>query len=388
MSKKILIIFIIVIIFLSYQVGVFFGREAVLKTPPPQLVNVEGETDFSLFWEAWRKLERDFLEKDRIDYQEMIYGAIRGMTNSLQDPYTTFFNPEEAEEFEQELSGRYEGVGMEVAMRDNIITVVSPLEGTPAFHAGIKPGDKILKINDLSTKDMLLEEAVSLIRGEEGTTVTLLIDRVSWDTPRPIALQRNVIKIPTLKVEIRDDISIIRIYQFNSILLKEFAEASDDIFSTKKLVLDLRNNPGGYLDVAQKMAGWFLEKGDIVAWEDSSKEERKSYKAPGPSALSKYPMVVLINEGSASGAEILAGALRDNRGVKLIGQKSFGKGSVQEQIFLSGGSSMKITIAKWLTPNGHSINEQGLVPDIEVQESLEDDVDLQLERALEVLNNL
>jgi len=265
MNKKLLILIIIVIIFLSYQAGVFFGKEAILKTPPLLLTNTEGETDFSLFWEAWRKLERDFLEKDKIDYKEMTYGAIKGMISSLGDPYTTFFNPEEAEEFEEELSGKYQGVGMEVAMRDNIITVVSPLEGTPAFKAGIKPGDKILKVDELSTIGMSLEEAVTLIRGEKGTSVILLIDRKTFDTPQSFTIQRNVIKIPTLKVEIRDDISIIRMYQFNGILLKEFAEASDTIFSTKKIVLDLRNNPGGYLDVAQKIAGWFLEKGDIVA---------------------------------------------------------------------------------------------------------------------------
>ncbi len=402
-TKSKVIIFIIcllVVSFLSYKVGVFIGQENILQTPPSQITNTDPEeigekVDFSVFWEAWRKLERDFLEKEKIDYQEMVYGAIRGMTETLKDPYTIFFDPPKTEQFEEELSGKYEGVGMEVAIRDGRITVVSPLENTPAQRAGLRPRDKILKIDDVSTENLSLEEAVSLIKGPEGTEVTLLIGREDWEVAKPITLERQVIKIPTLKWELlTEDIVLIKIYQFNRILSSEFRKAASEILGSpvEKIILDLRNNPGGYLDVAQEIAGWFLERGEMVVWQDFGLDkEMKPYKSKGPGKFSQYPIVILINEGSASGAEILAGALRDNLGVKLIGEKSFGKGSVQEQIYLLDDSSLKITIAKWLTPNKYSIDEEGLFPDIEVERTIEDweeDKDPQLNKALEIIKNL
>ncbi len=404
-SRSKLKIFILLICFLavgffSYQAGLYFARQEYLGTPPSQIINsevpenLEEKTDFSVFWETWRELENKFLDKEKIDYQEMIYGAIEGMVSSLEDPYTIFFSPQETEDFEEELSGKYEGVGMEVAITDGVITVVTPLEGTPAQEAGLRPKDKILKIDDVSTEGMALEKAVSLIRGPKDTTVNLLIDRKDWENPKTITLKRSVIKIPTFKLEFETSqdgsgVAVIKIYQFNKILNGEFNNGARQILdsSVKKIILDLRNNPGGYLDVAQKIAGWFLERGEIVAWQESGPEkERKAYKAEGPGSFSQYPMVVLINEGSASGAEILAGALRDNRQIKLIGEKSFGKGSVQQQIFLFDNSSLKITIAKWLTPDGYSINEKGLEPDIKVE--LGEEEDSQLEKALEVINDL
>jgi len=408
MNKKlkafILIIFFAAIAFSSYKFGFFAGKESILRLPPSYLINTEkpieigGGADFSVFWEAWRKLEMDFLKKEKIDYQEMIYGAIKGMVTSLGDPYTTFFTPEETEELEEELSGKYEGVGMEVGIRDKKVIVISPLEGTPAQEAGLKPGDKILKVNDTFTENLSLEEVVKMIRGPKDTEVTLLIQRESWTGPKEVILKRTVIKIPTLKWEIKEiddeEILLIKIYQFNKILPQEFRNASFEILGSqaRKIILDLRNNPGGYLEVAQYIAGWFLEKGDVVVWQDFGEgKERKAYKAQGSSEFSKYPLVVLINEGSASGAEILAGALRDVRNVKLIGEKSFGKGSVQEQIFLKDDSSLKVTLSQWLTPNGDSIDGKGLVPDIEVEiteEDWEENRDPQLKKALEIIKNL
>ena len=408
MNKKlkafILIIFFAAIAFSSYKFGFFAGKESILRLPPSYLINTEkpieigGGADFSVFWEAWRKLEMDFLKKEKIDYQEMIYGAIKGMVTSLGDPYTTFFTPKETEELEEELSGKYEGVGMEVGIRDKKVIVISPLEGTPAQEAGLKPGDKILKVNDTFTENLSLEEVVKMIRGPKDTEVTLLIQRESWTGPKEVILKRTVIKIPTLKWEIKEiddeEILLIKIYQFNKILPQEFRNASFEILGSqaRKIILDLRNNPGGYLEVAQYIAGWFLEKGDVVVWQDFGEgKERKAYKAQGSSEFSKYPLVVLINEGSASGAEILAGALRDVRNVKLIGEKSFGKGSVQEQIFLKDDSSLKVTLSQWLTPNGDSIDGKGLVPDIEVEiteEDWEENRDPQLKKALEIIKDL
>ncbi len=384
--------------FVSYRAGVYIGEENILRTPPPQIINQDfgkpEEVDFSVFWEAWRKLERNFLEKEKIDYQEMVYGAIRGMVKSLGDPYTTFFTPKESEEFEEELSGKYEGVGMEIAIKEGQLTVVSPFEGTPAFRAGLRPGDKILKVEEVYTRDITIEEAVRLIRGPEGTEVRLLIQRTDWSEPREFKLKREVIKIPTLKWELlQDNIGLIKIYQFNQIVNSEFKKMTNEIkkSSVDKIILDLRNNPGGYLDKAVDIAGWFLEPGKVVVWQDMGEEERKAYRSKGQATFSSYPTVVLINQGSASGAEILAGALRDQRDILLIGEKSFGKGSVQEQINLSNGSSLKVTIARWLTPNGNSIDKEGLKPDIEIEmteDDIKEDRDPQLDKAIEILKGL
>lgn len=397
-KRVILILVILGVAFVSFRVGVFVGEERILGTPPEVIIEGEGapeKVNFSIFWEVWRRVESDFLKKERIDYQSMVYGAIRGMLATLEDPYTTFFNPQEAEEFEQELSGEYQGVGMMIGIKKDELTVISPLEESPTQKAGIRAGDKILKIDGTYTGDISIEQAVRLIRGPEGTKVKLLIQREGWPDPKEFEVKREVIKIPTLRWELKEgNIALIEIYQFNKILSSEFEKKSIEILNSgaQKIILDLRNNPGGYLEVAQEIAGWFLEKGEVVVWQDSGEgKERKAYKSKGPARFSQYPTVVLINEGSASGAEILAGALRDNRQIQLIGEKSFGKGSVQEQVFLSDDSSMKITIADWLTPNGISIDEAGLTPDVEVEmtdEDWEESRDPQLEKAIEMIKNL
>jgi carboxyl-terminal processing protease len=413
--KKILILMIGFFVvsfscFLSYQAGIFVGQENILRTPPAQISNsrsenIEEKVDFSVFWEAWRKLEMNFLKKEKIDYQKMIYGAIRGMVDSVEDPYTTFFVPEETEEFEEELEGKYQGVGMEVAIKNKKLTIISPLEDSPAKKVGIKSGDTILEIDNNAVENFSLEEAIKLIRGPKDTEVVLLINRENWDHPQKITIKRAVVKIPTLKLEFKEFegknfIVYLKIYQFNKILDAEFREAAQKILQSQsqgtqesqKIILDLRNNPGGFLEVAQHIGGWFLERGKVITWQDSGEgKERKAYYAQGPAVFSREPIVVLINQGSASCAEILAGALRDNRGAKLIGEKSFGKGLVQEQIFLQDKSSLKVTMAKWLTPNGESIDEKGLLPDIEVElteKDWEQGNDPQLDKALEIIKNL
>ena len=406
MARGIKIIGTLLLLLLFYFAGFWVGQESQIGTPPIGLngaTSTEAEirgVDFSVFWEAWRDLTNDFFDKNRIDYQKMVYGAIKGMVESLDDPYTVFFTPKEAKEFDEELSGKYEGVGMEVAIKDKILTVVSPLEGTPAKKAGLMPGDKILKIEDKSTENMPLEKAVMLIRGKRGTKVRLSIIRESWQKPKEVILQRDIINIPTIKLTIKKDkkgerVAILKMYEFNRILLPEFRKIAPQLRSlqSKKIILDLRNNPGGFLDVVQGIAGWFLKRNDVVAWQDfGNGKKRKIYKSEGPSVFANYKIIALINGGSASAAEILAGALRDNNKVKLIGEKSFGKGSVQEQIYLSNNSSLKITIAKWLTPNGYSIDKVGLKPNIEIKEKTEknkeNNNDLQLEKALEIISRM
>lgn len=393
--------------FFSYQVGKIAGEENILTTPPNYLVNPENEkpeiVDFGVFWEVWREIERYFLYQDKIDYQQMTYGAINGMLESLGDPHTSFFNPQETESFDEELSGKYEGVGMYVGVKDDAITVISPLKDSPAAKAGIKPEDKIIEIDDISTAGMTIEKAVSLIKGEKGTEVKLLIKREKLDEPKEFVVKRQLIKIPTLDWQkLENDIAWLRIYQFNLLLPEQLQRAGFEILNSeaKKIILDLRFNPGGYLHVAQITAGWFLERDQVVVIQDSGENnEQEVYKSEGPSAFAKYPTVVLINKGSASASEIVAGALRDQRGIKLVGEKSFGKGSVQEQLHLSEGSSLKVTTSRWLTPNGASIDEAGLTPDVQATLSedeeyddytsfMEGKMDPQLEKAIEILNNI
>jgi carboxyl-terminal processing protease len=362
--------------------GFFYGKLQCKVCPPEDI-------DFSLFWEAYHKLQEKFVDKSKIDPKQIIYGAISGMVKSLGDPYTVFLTPEETKRFVEDVKGTFEGVGMEIGIKKGQLQVIAPLEGTPAFRAGLKAGDKILKINDTPTTDLTLEEAVSMIRGPKGTKVRLTIYREGWEKEKEIEIVRDVIEVPSMKWEEKDGIIYIKIYQFTEKASLDFAKAAIEILKlpSRKIVLDLRDNPGGYLEVAQDIAGWFLEKGKTVVIEEFANGERKEYKSEGPSYFSDYKIVVLINGGTASGAEILAGALRDNLGILLIGEKSFGKGSVQELERLREGS-LKITIAKWLTPSGKQISDIGLEPDEVVKMPEGEERDLQLERAIEILKSL
>lgn len=389
--KNLIFSLIIVVLFLGiFEVGLWYGEKQVIcKICQPENI------DFSLFWEAYYQLKEKFVSPGKINDQEIIYGAVSGMTKSLDDPYTIFLNPEEKEVFEDELSGFFEGVGMEVGIKKGQLMIIAPLEGTPAQQAGLRAGDKILKIDDKETFDMTVEEAVSLIRGPKGTEVTLTIFRTNWDKTEEFKIIRDTIKVPTLKWKIIDeDIAYLQIYQFNQILTSDFRKAAVEILNSpvKKIILDLRDNPGGYLEIAQDIAGWFLKNGEVVAIEDfGNGREKKIYKAEGDGDFLQYPVVVLINQGSASASEILAGSLRDNRNIKLIGEKSFGKGSIQELTELIGGSSLKITIANWLTPKNVSISEIGLEPDIKVEmteEDYEQKTDPQLEKAIEIAKEM
>ena len=351
--------------------------------------------DFSLFWDAWRVLQERFVDPDRINARDMTYGAIEGMVRSLDDPYTIFMTPEDTKKFLDDVAGVFEGVGMEIGIRKGELTVIAPLQGTPAQRAGLRPGDRILKINDTFAGDLTVDEAISFIRGPKGTRVTLSIFRDEWEKPQDVTMERAVIEIPSLAWELKEGmIASIRIFHFSQNATGDFKKTVEEILASPatRIILDVRNNPGGFLEVAQDIAGWFLENGSVVTIEDFGKgEEQKKYLAQGSAKLLSYPMIVLINQGSASASEILAGALRDNRGIKLIGEQSFGKGSVQEFEHLRDTSSLKITVANWLTPKGELITDKGLEPDIVVErtgEDYEQGRDPQLDKAVELIKNL
>jgi len=391
LNKKIFLPLALTVAFVAvFAVGFFVGQnQVVCKVCAPE------DLDFSLFWAAYNKIKNSYIGSEKIDTQELIYGAIDGMTKSLGDPYTAFFDPNEAKRFEQDLSGSFEGIGAEVGIKKDQLTIISPLEGSPAQKAGLKAGDAILKIDGTDTGNMTTDEAVNLIRGKGGTNVVLTIYREDWGKSQEITITRDTIVIPALEWEIKNqNIAYVHIYQFDQSLSNDFKKAAMDILASpaKKIILDLRGNPGGYLETAQEIAGWFLERGQVVTIEDFGEKRKENiYKAEGSAALAEYPLIVLINEGSASASEILAGALRDNRNVQLVGQKSFGKGSVQEVQYLPDNSFIKITIAKWLTPKGSSISEVGLDPDVKVEltdKDIEQEKDPQLDKALEIIKTL
>lgn len=399
-KKYLLIPAAIILAILIFGVGFYFGKiERVTSTPSDTIIiNRElGQPeaiDFSLFWQILKKIEEEYVDSKKIDYQKILYGAISGMTESLGDPYTVFMEPQKTKDFVEsvESGGSFEGVGMELGIKDETLTVVAPLEGTPAARVGIRAGDKILKIDSAPTDNLLVEEAVNLIRGKKGTEVVLTISRKGFKEPKEITLIRETIQVPVVKWGLKNDnIAYIKIYQFTGNLPNKFQEIASAILKSKsqKIILDLRNNPGGYLEVAADIASWFLPRGEVVAIEDFGKEEtQKKYRSTGYKGFQDFSVVVLINKGSASASEIVAGALRDIKSIKLVGETSFGKGSVQGLERFKDGSSLKVTVAKWLTPSGISISDEGLKPDIKIELTDEDyntDRDPQLDKAIELL---
>ena len=389
--KKIIYPIILSICFAAVLgLGIWIGYAKVAYHVPQP-----GTVDFSLFWDAYGKLQKNFITPSKITHQKVIYGAIKGMTKSLGDPYTDFFDPDQAKMFQQDLDGSFDGIGVEVGIKKDLLTVIAPLKGTPGQKAGLKSGDIIVKINGKDATDMASDEAVNLIRGPKGTVVTLNILRDGWSAPKDIAITRDTIKIPSVEWSLKDgDVAYIQIYQFDDTLATDFKAIALKILQSpaKRIVLDLRDNPGGYLEAAQEVAGWFLQNGQTVTVEDFGKgRAQQVYKTSGNADLANYPMVVLINQGSASASEILSGALRDDRKIQLIGTKSFGKGCVQQMINLPGGSFLKITIANWLTPKGGSISDVGLTPDVKVDttdQDIQQKKDPQLAKALEIIKTL
>lgn len=347
------------------------------------------DVDFAMFWDVWKLAKAQYVDQPVSD-KDLFYGALEGMVFGLGDHYSNFFDPEKAQEFNDELDGTFFGIGAQIGLdKDGFITVIAPLPGTPADKAGIAAGDHILAIDGTDTSGMTVDEAVKRIRGAKGTPVKLLTLPKGAKTPKTVEIIRDEISVKSVTWKMRDDgIAVITITIFNEDTTKLFGEAVTDIMkkNPKGLIVDLRNNPGGLLDAAINLSGYWMDGKTAVMEEIRGK--RTESKAHGNNLLSKVPTVVLVNGGSASASEILAGALQDYHFASLVGEKTFGKGSVQEYHDLPDGSAVKITVARWLTPLGRSIDKAGITPDTEVkftEEDLHAERDPQLQKAVDLL---
>lgn len=405
--KAIIFLLILLLAVACFQAGAYYGaKDSIIKkaiTAENVFIgnvfglnkenkpdNVGQDVDFKLFWETWDILKNNYVEKDNLTDKKMFYGALRGLVSSAEDPYTVFMDPAITKEFEDDLSGTFEGIGAEIGMKNDIVTIIAPLPGMPAEKAGLKAGDKIYSIDGTSTAGMSVDEAVRKIRGGKGTEVKLSIYRNGFSSVKDFTIIRDSIVVKSVKTSIKNNIFVIEISNFNSDTSELFNNAVREAISKKPkgIIIDLRNNPGGFLDTAIEMASEWVDDGIIVS-EKYSDERKDDHLSRGRARLKDIPTVVLVNQGSASASEIVAGALQDYGKAKIIGKKTFGKGSVQTMQNLSDGSSIKITVAKWLTPKGRSISDEGITPDIEVDLTEDDfnkDKDPQMDKAFETLN--
>lgn len=406
-KKQISFYLVVIFLILAFGGGLLLGKNNLLVTKTPNAANnnVSGQVldkdklpdylskdvNFGLFWEAWQKIQATYIDRP-VSETKMLYGSIAGLVASLGDPYSMYFEPVEAKKFSDDLKGKFEGIGAEIGMRDKIITIIAPLPGTPAEKAGLKAGDKVIEIDGTTTEDMALNEAVNKIRGDKGTVVKLKIFRQKDNNFKEFSIVRDEIKILSVKFEMKDNnVAYLQITNFNEDTEDLFQKAVNEILikNPKGLVLDLRNNPGGYLDQAIEIASYWLSPGQIVVKEEMNNGEKIQHLANGMAQLRNIKTVILTNGGSASASEILAGALQDFSLAQLVGEKTFGKGSVQALEELSDGSSIKLTVARWLTPKNRQINVVGIEPDIKVELSEEDfntGKDPQLDKAMEMLS--
>lgn len=393
------------IIFLSvFALGWYFGRRGFVPNFsqtgfPIKIINASPNNqappaDFNLFWQVWDKVTSASLFRP-LNGDTLVLGAIKGMVDSVGDPYTIFLTPEEKTSLDDGLSGKYEGVGIELGLRDNQLIIVAPLDGSPAREAGVVPGDKILAIDGQSTAGLTIFAAVALIRGESSTFVNLYL-QTGDNPPRELQLQRRTISSPSISWEQKENgIVYIKISRFGTTTLKEWSDMADQFknigLSPSGIVLDLRSNPGGYMDGAIRIASSFIGSGKVVLTEDRGSSLRKEYKSEGfDSVFSNSRLAILINKGSASSAEILAAALVHYRKAVLVGETTFGKGTIQESVPVSTNMALNITIARWLTPEGVWVDEKGLVPDYPVEITEEESlagIDSQLDKALEIVRD-
>ena len=403
MKKFLKIITITFLLFTVFAWGFIVGGEQAKDSRLPAIggkVTDKGDlpdylskdANFNLFWEVWDIVQKNYVDGP-IPETQLLYGAIAGEVAALEDPYSVFLNPEIAKKFAQELSSEFEGIGAEISIKNNFLTVVAPLPESPAEKAGLKSGDRIYAIDGQDTAYLTLNEAVGIIRGEAGTKVILTVARGEGGEVKDLDIEiiRDKIHFDTVKWEMRDDgILYMEISHFNNDTETLFNKAvSDNIGKDiKGIVLDLRGNPGGFLDVAVNMAGKWIRKGDPVVFEKFSETRQNPYRSNGRAELSGIPTVALVNGGSASASEIIAGALQDYSLATIVGTQTFGKGSVQDLRELSDGSQLKLTVAKWLTPLERIIEGEGITPDIQVELTDEDynnDKDPQLDKAIELL---
>jgi len=371
---------------MAFVSGYLFGRSepasggplAFLDTLQPATVRAtedgvlssDEQQHFKVFWESWRVVEGEFYDKSQVDHQKLIYGAIKGMVDAVGDPYTVYQTPSQREVSDTDLRGSFDGIGIQVDMKDNRLTVVAPIEGSPAEAAGFRPGDVILEVDGKSLSGKTLNDTVGLIRGQRGTPVTLTVLRQGTTDPFPITVVRAEIKLKSVRSRMLDDqVGYLRISSFSASTGTEMASGVKNLIDqqARGIVVDLRNNPGGYLSASVEASAQFVEPGSVVLYQKSGNGDVKTYRTEGGGLATGVPVAVLINKGSASASEIMAGALRDNRRAVLVGEKSFGKGTVQNVHELSDKSGLRVTTAQWLTPSEKPIQGVGLVPDTVVE---------------------
>jgi carboxyl-terminal processing protease len=399
-NKPLFISAALLMLSLGFAFGYFVGNWENIHSSAEKLVkkeiinqsekeDISSDIDFNLFWEVWNNVKQKYVGQP-VDERKMFYGALAGIVASLEDPYSIYLDPELSKTFNEEISGTFEGIGAEIDIKDDQLMVVAPLKNTPAERSGLKPQDAILAIDGVDTAGMNLDYAIKLIRGAKGSTVTLIIKRGEED-PQEIPIVRDVIQIDSVTWEIKEQdgqkIGYINITSFNDDTSSKFNQAVNEILLAQPagLVLDLRNNPGGLLEQSIEISSRFISNG-VVVYEEFSDGSKQEYKALGNPSLQGIKTVVLINGGSASASEIVAGALQDYGLATLIGEKTFGKGSVQDLVDFNDGSSLKITVAKWFTPEGRCIQEKGIDPDEVIEQDYDPNAeDKQLQRALDFL---
>lgn len=384
---------VVIVLFAAvYLFGYLHGHAnlAIDNKFVPKLVNTElrkpDTIDFSLFWDAYNKVSSEFVST--IEPKKVVSGAIKGMVESLGDPFSSYFTKEQTESFDNDLNGKFEGIGVEIEVSQGLLTVVSPLPSSPAENAGLKPRDVIISIDGKSTKDMPFSDAVNYIRGKSGTKVKLEIISPKESKSKTLEITRSYIKADSVTfIKRPDGIAAVRISQFALDTSKLFGKYAKEIAAdntVKGIILDLRNNPGGLLTASIDVASYFVDQKTILVEKGKDGQEKKQESSQSP-ILKNIPLTVLVNEGSASASEIVAGALQDYKRGKIIGEKSFGKGSVQDVVELSDQSTIHITTQLWLTPNGRTINQIGISPDITITNDDKTENDEVIDKAVEIL---
>lgn len=362
------IILMVVLIFIVASTGIFIGRWTIGNVDAV----VEGYDELKVFTEAISVVRKNYVEN--IEMKNLIYGAIKGMINSL-DPHSAFMTPEQYKEMQVDTKGEFGGIGIQIGIKEGMLTVIAPIEDTPAYKAGIKAGDKIIKVNDEFTKDMSLHDAVSKMRGAPSTPVKITILREGWKETRDFTIIREIIKIKSVKSKvIEDGIGYVKLNQFQEQTASDLSNALEKLKkeNIESLILDLRNNPGGLLNSAVDVTSQFIAPSKLIVYIKDKSGEKIEYRSGRINSIFDHPMIVLVNEGSASASEIVAGALKDWNRAVVIGTQSFGKGSVQSVIPLNDGSALRLTTAMYYTPNGTSIQTTGIIPDIVVKPEIKE----------------
>ncbi|MFA6252203.1 MAG: S41 family peptidase [Candidatus Paceibacterota bacterium] len=387
-----LAITVLIIVIVSFLSGFYFNQYIWQKKYDSAQESLAG-VDLLLLGNVIKELNNSFVDSDKINSEKVTYGVIAGAVKSLDDPYTVFFDPKEAIAFKDDIAGSFSGIGVQVGSKEGKLKVIAPIKGTPAERAGILSGDIILQVDKESIADMPIDDVIRKIKGEKGTKVELTISRGA--AIKNIEIVRDIIKVPTIDVEIKEEkgkkIAVLSIYHFSEGLYADFKKEIPKLSEVDGVILDLRNNPGGLVNQTQEVVSWFLKKDAVIYIEQDKFQNKKSTVSSGYGGLENIPMVILVNEGSASASEIMAGALRDGRGIKIIGQTSYGKGTVQKVVDFPGGSSLKVTVAKWFTPSGVRIQDTGIKPDIEVkitESDYEKNKDPQLDKAFEEIKKI